>query len=366
MTLTLAQFQQIYNQQIGAIQASLAPKNVNDLSVRTIDISKSGAQLLPHDYPVQHSYHMSVGLQRQLRRDTVLSVDFVRRIYLDTLYDGSAVDINGFNRYVNGVQAPVIPICTGTQASIPGFGCSTGPITFWQPGARGTYNGLLMKLDKRFANRFQLTASYAFQHQNAANGVYDLTNYNSSYGPANGTPHQILSIVGTVDLPWGFSLGFISTTSSRPPVEPIVTGVEINGLTGVTNTPLPGVGFNCFNGGGCGKSDLAAAVASWNSTYAGKKDATGKAIPQLTLPQNYEFGEGLNSQDVRLTKVFTLKERYKFSVFAEMFNVFNLSNLSRFNFNVNSGAFGVPTQRAAQVFGTGGPRALQIGGRFSF
>jgi hypothetical protein len=365
-SLTLGQFIQIYNQQIGAIQASLAPKNINDLSVRTIDISKSGAQLLPHDYPLQHSYHMSVGVQRQLRRDLVVTADFVRRVFLDALYDTNAVDINGFNRYINGVQSPVIPVCTGTQASVPGFGCSTGPITFWQPGARGTYNGLLMKLDKRFANRFQLTASYAFQHQNSVNGVYDISNYNSTYGPNSSTPHQIFSVVGMVDLPWGFQLGFISTTSTRLPIMPIVSGVELNGATGVANTPLPGLGFNCFNGGGCGKSDLESAVASWNSTYAGKKDATGKAIPVLTLPQNYEFGEGLNSQDVRLTKVFTFKERYKFSVLGEMFNVFNISNLTGFSNVVNSGAFGVPTQRSAQVFGTGGPRAVQVGGRFSF
>jgi hypothetical protein len=49
-----------------------------------------------------------------------------------------------------------------------------------------------------------------------------------------------------------------------------------------------------------------------------------------------------------------------------MFNIFNISNLTGFNFNVNSGTFGIPTQRAGQVFGSAGPRAVQIGGRISF
>jgi hypothetical protein len=363
LTLTLGQFMQLYNAQIGAITASLAPKNLNDLSVRNINIAKSGAQLLPLDYPVQHSYHTSIGVQRQLRHDLVINADYVRRVFLDVLYDGNPIDLNNFNRFTNGVQTPVIPVCAGAQRSDPSAQCSTGPITFWQPGQRNRYQALLVKADKRFANRFQFTASYALADQVGVNGIYDLTNYNSSYGP-QGSRHTI-GIIGMVDLPWGFQLGLITTIASRAPVMPIISGIEINGQSGITSTPLPGLAFNCLNRG-CGQSDLAAAVTSFNSTYAGKKDATGKTIPTLTLPSKYELGEGVNSEDVRLTKLFTLKERYKFSVFAEMFNVFNVSNLSGFNFNVNSGTFGVPTQRAGQVFGSAGPRALQVGGRFSF
>jgi hypothetical protein len=72
-----------------------------------------------------------------------------------------------------------------------------------------------------------------------------------------------------------------------------------------------------------------------------------------------------------LTKTFKLKERYKFSVLAEMFNVLNYQNYGGFNFNPTAGtpsgsAFGIATQRQGQTFGSGGPRAVQLGGRFSF
>src|SRR5579862_4880347 len=363
-TLTLGQFMQIYNQQIGGIAASLAPTSLTSLAVRTIDITKSGAQLLPHNYPVQHSYHMSVGAKRQVRHDLVVSADFVRRVFLDVLYDTSnPIDFNFYNRYVNGVQSPVIPICSTAQASTPGVQCSNGPITFWAPGARNTYTALLLKADKRFANRFQFTASYALQSQHGVNGIYDLNNYNMSYGPQGS--RNVLSVVGTVDLPWGFQFGLISTTATRVPVNPLISGIEINGATGVVNTPLPGLSFNCLNAG-CGTAALASAVSSFNSTYAGKLDVTGKTIPTLSLPSGYKLGDGLSSQDIRLTKVFTFKERYKISIFGEIFNVFNIANLSGYNFNINSGTFGLPTQRATQVFGSGGPRAGQIGARFSF
>jgi len=33
---------------------------------------------------------------------------------------------------------------------------------------------------------------------------------------------------------------------------------------------------------------------------------------------------------------------------------------------VQTFTFGQPTQRAGQVFGSGGPRAFQVGARFSF
>ncbi|MBZ5605325.1 MAG: carboxypeptidase regulatory-like domain-containing protein [Acidobacteriia bacterium] len=361
LSLTLGQFMQLYDAQVPGIAASLAATNLNDLSVRQINVTKSGADLLPHDYPVQHSYHTSIGMQRQLRHDLVISADYVRRVFLDVLY--GEPDLNGFNRYINGVQSPVIPLCTAAQRTDRNAQCSSGAITFWQPGQRNTYQALLVKADKRLANRFQFTASYALAAQNGVNGIYDLTDYNSSYGPQGA--RNTFSVIGMVDLPWGFQLGLVTTIATRGPVEPIVTGIELNGLAGVTNTPLPGLSYNCLNRG-CGASDLAAAVANFNATYAGKKDAAGKPIPTLTLPSKYEFGEGVNTEDVRLTKVFTLRERYKFSVFGEMFNIFNISNLSGFNFNINSGSFGIPTQRAGQVFGSAGPRALQVGGRFSF
>jgi len=365
--LTLGQFLQIYQQQIGAVNQALAPKNLNDLSVRNIQINKAANQLYPHDYPVQRSYHMNIGVQRELRHDLVISVDFVRRVFVNTLL--GELDLNRFNRFlnVNGVptQSPVIPKCTSAQVAArnPNDQCSNGPITFWVPGGRGVYNALLVKLDKRLSNRFLFTASYALTAQSGINGITNLDNYFETYGP-QGSRH-LLNVSALVDLPWNFQLGFISSMASRGPVMPVVTGVDLDG-DGNTTTPIPGVKFNCFNRG-CGKSDLAQAVQAWNQQYAGKKDARGQTIPTLTLPANYQLGDNFSSQDIRLTKSFTWREHYKLSVFAEMFNVFNVANLSSFNFNLNNAStFGQPTQRTSQVFGSGGPRALQLGGRISF
>ncbi len=363
--LTLGQFLQILAQQTPILQAALTPTNKNDLTIRPIDISKSGSQLVPRNYPVQHSYHTSIGVQRELRHDLVLNVDFVRRVFIDELYSGGNIDLNLFNRTINGVQSPIIPICPAAQRNTPGVECSNGAISFWVPGARQTYTAMLVKADKRFSNRYQFTASYALQSEKGVNGIQNLSNYTSSWGPQTG--RQLLNVVGIVDLPWGFQLGFISTMASRGPIMPVISGIDING-NGSGVTPLPGLSYNCLNLG-CGKSELEAAVASWNSTFAGKKDQSpngGKTIPSITLPANYRLGRPFDSQDLRLTKTFTLKERYKFAVLAEMFNVFNYQNYQGYNFDPSSGVFGIPTQRAGQTFGSGGPRALQLGARVSF
>lgn len=358
-TLTLADFEQIQAQEAPALLASLS---VGAAGVTPIQVAKSGSDLYPLHSPVQDSYHVSLGLQRELRHDMVLSADFVRRVFLNLQY--GAEDINRFNRYINDVQTPVIPICTGTQASNPAAECSTGSITFWESGARSTYTALLVKVDKRFAKRYQFTASYALQNQMGLNGIENLDNYDSTWGPQ--ASRQILHIVGTVQLPWGFSLGLVSSTSSVGPVMPVISGIDLTG-SGAGSTPLPGLSYNCLNIS-CGKAALAAAVSSWNSTYAGKIDGTGlHKMPVLTLPANYSLGRPFDSQDIRLTKAFTFREHYKVNIFGEMFNIFNYSNYSGYSFDPsNSTGFGLPTQRVSQVFGSGGPRAVQVGGRFTF
>jgi hypothetical protein len=153
----------------------------------------------------------------------------------------------------------------------------------------------------------------------------------------------------------------------------VVPGIDLTG-SGIANTPIPGIPVNGLTRG-FGKSDLQRVVANWNSTYAGKRDARGTPIPQLVLPNSYDLGDPTNTEDIRLSKHFTYKDRYKLSLCAEMFNVLNVANLSGQSYNLDSAvpagrtqtfSFGQPTQRITQVFGSGGPRALQLGARFSF
>jgi hypothetical protein len=50
----------------------------------------------------------------------------------------------------------------------------------------------------------------------------------------------------------------------------------------------------------------------------------------------------------------------------EGFNIFNVANLTGYSNILNQPNYGQPSARAGQVFGTGGPRAFQLGVRLEF
>jgi hypothetical protein len=369
--LTFGQFTEIINQQVPALQAKLfgnTPKS-GPFTVTNIDVTKQGVELYPSAFPLLHSYQTSIGVQRDLGHDMVVTVDWARRIGVHT--NLGELDLNRFARTADNLS-PIIPRCATTPDFTVGDHCSTGGITFWVPEGRSVYNGMLVKVQKRFSNRYQFTASYALQKNTVTatgTGVVNLDNYFASFGP--NLPRQNLNVAGVVNAPWGFKLSVNSSIIAATPVNPIITGIDLNG-SGNTSFPLfeavSGLSYNCFNYG-CGKSDLATGVDSFNSTWAGKKALNGATIPKLTLPSNYDLGTPIFSQDFRVTKELALKERYRFMVFGEFFNAFNIANLTYAAApTLNSAAFGQPTGRVGQssTFGSGGPRAIQIGGRFSF
>ncbi|HYL38390.1 MAG TPA: carboxypeptidase-like regulatory domain-containing protein [Bryobacteraceae bacterium] len=378
--LTLGQFMQIYNQQIPALIQALAPTppKSGPFQWTGLDYAKTGIDIAWPDFPLLRSYQTSLGIQHEFGNQFVLQADWARRQFENV--DLSELDLNRSTRYVNGVQSPVIPTCTAAQKAlgvgIPGQECSLGPIAFWYPEGRAVYDGLLVKLQKRMAQNYQFTASYALQKSLTMVPTVNLGNFGAGYGP--NTPMQTLNLSGLGNLPWGFKLSVNNFFRSRVPVTPTLPGVDLNGA-GNSNFPISeavssGLGYNCFNFG-CGKSDLAKAVSTFNSTYAGTKDARGVTIPKYTLPPDYQFGDPTFDTDFRLTKEFALKERYRFQVFGEFFNAFNIANLTGYSFNLdtlNSNpakqtyGFGQATGRFAQVFGSGGPRAIQVGGRISF
>jgi hypothetical protein len=129
---------------------------------------------------------------------------------------------------------------------------------------------------------------------------------------------------------------------------------------------LPGTTVNAF-GSGMERADLERLVMQFNSTYAGTKDAQGRAIPKLTLPSEYSFGRSFQAVDLRLSRAFLFGEHWRLSFIGEVFNVYNAANLSGYSGgDLAAAGFGQPSSRATQVFGSGGPRAFQLAMRARF
>jgi len=369
--MTIGQFMNLVFQELPNVSSVLAPDNPprsGSFPFPNINYAKQGVEIYPTHFPLARSYQTSIGIQRDLGAGMVLTADWARRQGENVSL--GEVDQNLFARYLGTpTPAPVIPLCAKIPDFDPTHNCSTGTITFWTDQGRAVYDGLLVKLQKRLSHNYQFQVSYAFQKA-LGETVWDDTNWMAGYGEY--LPHHDLTLQGTVNLKWGFTLSMNSSFISRTPVTAVVPSLDLPGTVPAGSTePIPGLAYNCLSAG-CGKADLAKAVDAYNNSIVGTKNAQGAVITtKLVLPSNYEFGEPTITQDFRLTKTFTLKERLKINILGEMFNAFNISNLTGFSFQLDPAtttapAFGQPTQRINQTFGSAGPRAVQVGARITF
>ena len=154
--MTLGQFNQIYAAQYGAINARFEPANPETsgpYSVSNLDVTKTASQIPYPKSPLMRSYQTSIGAQRDLGHNMVLTADWARRQF-ENVY--LSADLNHYAEYNNGVQTPAIPHCTAAQVFVPGQECSSGGLSFYVPEGRSVYEGLLVKLEKTFVTALSI------------------------------------------------------------------------------------------------------------------------------------------------------------------------------------------------------------------
>jgi hypothetical protein len=276
---------------------------------------------------------------------------------------GGSVDINHFN----SVREAVVPRCsTAAQAVDPYAQCSLGPINVQEAPYHFTYHALIARLEKRVSNGVHVLGSYAYSRNsgtNTGNG-FNFDDWLQNRGPAANDFTHVLNVAGVLRLPAQVDLGFNFSYTSAAPFSAYLSGIDFNG-DGSMGDLLPGTTVNAFNRG-MGRADLERLVAEFNRTYAGSTDALNSPIPQLRLPARYSFGDNFQALDLRLSRSFLLRSRVRVSLIGEAFNVYNASNLSMYSGDLTSAAFGQPSSRVTQIFGSGGPRSFQLAARASF
>jgi hypothetical protein len=379
-----------------------------DPSVRTVEVVKQADQLFDPNHTTSYAIHVNAGIQQELTPSLTLTVDYVMRHYLHLGgFQGlDLVDRNRFNRpqvtgvdsntgVVSFVRRPVIPVCTAAQAAALNSGdqCSTGAITVYDGGASYRYQALQVKLDKRFSSRLELTGSYALARNTGFVGVTSYDDDAANYGNV-GTPRHTLTLSGVYDVPrFGggsrllrglcntWMVSFIAEADSSPPLDTMLSGLDLDG-DGISTTLLPGVTGHNLLGQGLGQSELRILVARFNANVdvrtrtVTNPDGTqslirprtpfNQVINPITLPAKFSNGDSFFSQDFRLTRRIKLKERSTLTLIGEVFNLFNLANLTGYSSVLNQPNYGQPSARAGQAFGTGGPRAFQVAARVEF
>ena len=345
-----------------------------DFSIRNIDFTKSGANLYDPNYQTPYGIHVSLGTQREIANNIVLNADVVWKAFNHTFING--IDYNHWN----SLRGPVIPACTSAKRNDVTAICSNGNIYFDTTIGRAHYKGLLVRAEKRFSGRAQFLASYALGSYVGTNGTgtgtteasggrvfgFNNDNWFDNYGPLPTDLRHILNLSGFADLPWRVQIAFNVSASSRPPFSPFVSGIDFNG-DGTRDDLLPGTRVNQFNRG-LDEEDLARLVERYNQDFAGRPLPNGLPAPSLKLPTKFSFNDNYFTQDLRVSRTFPLgNERGRLIVYGEVFNLLNTANLVGFGSNLaNPAEFGQPSARFTQVFGSGGPRAFQLGARLSF
>jgi hypothetical protein len=239
---------------------------------------------------------------------------------------------------------------------------------------------LLVRAEKRLAGHTQFLVSYALSSFVGSNGtgtgtmeasggrVFGFNNddWFENYGPLPTDQRHVLSASGVVELPWRFQLALAVSAYSRPPFSAYVAGVDFNG-DGTRDDLLPGTSVNEF-GPDLDAGDLARLVGAYNDQFAGRRTAGGQVAPYVTLPAQYAFNDTFFTQDLRVTRDVTLGlKRARLLLMLEAFNLLNTANLVQYSGNLSNPAiFGQPGARFTQIFGSGGPRAIQLGTRVTF
>jgi hypothetical protein len=301
-------------------------------------------------------HQMSVGFERQVGEGQVLRVDVVHN-------HGTGFIIG---RTVGTVFNPVVG----------------GPdrVVNLESSAETDYDALFVEFERRLSARFGFRAAYtlsaAYNYANDdqipfGRGPIDPNDLRREYGPAANDQRHRLALAGVVDLGAGFQVAGLWTIASGVPMDVLMPGGQ---------TRIPTIQRNA--GGRLFES--AAELNDFIREVNAGGGIEGELLPLVTEPAR--FSDSFNSLDLRLSKRFSVG-RLRIDGLVEMFNVFDVANIlgtSTLNYSgfanalvrdsndpsspgyLRSSSFGMPVSTAGGVFGSGGPFAVQLGGRVSF
>jgi hypothetical protein len=250
-----------------------------------------------------------------------------------------------------------------------------------ESGAKTTYDALLVSGERRMPGGSSLRVSYtlakALNYANDdqipfLNGPIDPNNLARESGPTPNDRRHRLVVSGEVGLPGVLRLSGIWTLASGVPMDILMPDGQ---------SRIPVIQRNAGGREFKTASELNAFITQVNA--AGGIDGT--LLPLVS--DGARFSDTFNALDLRLSRRFRVGARTRIEPMLELFNAFNVTNIlgsSNVNYSgynnvltrdsddpknpgyLKSSAFGLPVTTAGGVFGSGGPRALQLAVKVAF
>lgn len=282
--------------------------------------------IIGNDIATPYTRQLTFGASQQLTTTLVASVEYLR---VDGRSELLLVDRN----------APVAPAFVRPNRSFQ-------RIRTYESLGRSRYDGLYVRLDKRFDGRWQMLATYNLASGEATSDspfsiVADPFDVDADYGPSSYVQRHRLAWSGVFVLPLDLRLGTILSWASPLPYT-ITAGRDLN--QDLTNNDRPaGVARN--SGGVAPEVD---AINTWRAANGLQPITAG----DLNGANSFNW-------DMRLSRGFQLGGDVRLEALVEVFNVTNRANYLRFVTNARLATLGQPTL-------AGDPRQVQLGFRLTF
>lgn len=308
-----------------------------------------------YDVPMTQSY--SLGIQQQIARNTALTVSYVgsRGAHLDRgrqlNYPFPAGGFD-FDPRLNSRSIPQELI-----APFPGY----SGITQRENTASSTYHSLQVEFNRAFDNGLRLQTAYTFSRVIADADGFGALPQNPYYlraerSVANFDRTHVFVTNYTYELPFWRQARNLAQTA--------LGGWQVSGITAVQSGRPFNIGLTGGDIGLANRPDVVGGqsaegpktVARWFNTAAFSKPRPGF---YGNAGRNLVRGPGINKWDVSLFKNFNVKEKVRFQVRWETFNVFNNANFDAVSAMFGAGDFG-------QVTSARDPRTMQLGAKIDF
>jgi outer membrane receptor protein involved in Fe transport len=311
--------------------------------------------LFARDYAQPYVQQGRIGVERELVSNMSLSVTY---LFFKGVHLSHTRDINLGPTVATTVTDPAGATFTVLRhpaaRPIPGF----TRISLFESTGDSRYNGLAVELKRRFSRGFQFIAAYTFSSAKDNRPDQTIVVVGADDSKALQNNLDISADYGRSDLDIRHRLVF-------SPVYEIGTVKKDDAIARAFLSDWTFSGIVTLQSG-FAYSALITGDANRDGNSATDR-VPGTARNGFTTPSIYVF-------DTRVTKSFTFGERYKLSLIAEAFNLFNRSNIA----TVNTGRYGIASSSATTLtnpalstpFGFArtflGERQIQLAARFRF
>jgi outer membrane receptor protein involved in Fe transport len=307
-----------------------------------------GINIIDNDLQNPMVQQSNIGIQHEFARNHVVRLDYVHNFGTNFIIGRTIGQV--FNPIVGGPD-----LVKNLESSV-----------------KTKYDGLLLSVERRFADRFGFRASYtlskAFNYANDdqipfSNGPVNSNNLQLEYAPTPNDQRHRFAFAATLDAPFGFRLAPLFTIASGVPMDILLPDASSRIPTLQRNA-----GGRLFRTG----AELNDFINRTNAAGGIILNGTAQLLP--LAPADARFSDGFTSFDMRIARPFRFGERFRIEPLVEVFNLFNVTNVlgvSNVNYSgfgnvLGTPDFGKPVTTAGGVFGSGGPRAFQFAARMTF